>query len=300
VNEEKIAFLCRHIPGMRDLTGKKLKKAAYCFQKAVFPRGYVFLAQGTSAKKGIFIVTSGSVELYCRERAVTSACTGAPSPEVRRLGVLVRGSLFGSSVASGPEPFTAVVHNSPCEVFYVSGGRLNEVPFVIREGVRKLLAQTMLLRLQRCDPALDTPLTASFLCPAETPSNSRPGSGGRKPSKSSQRMLDDEMKMLRIPPPPPQNQQVFRRGMTTGVTAGLIGWDHSSGSWSLDKERCLAHSRRLPGSLLHRIKRSLSTGSSGTPMSKSSPDGFFSPVTPKPPRGMHTWSATPLHIGWCN
>jgi len=163
---EKIAFLRRHLPGIKELPQVRGRPhASYFFRQESTPRGHCFLRQGVVAEEAIYIVLRGFVE--------TSRIDPLPRPDrntrslpmakgasdvVRQLVVLLPGAVFGSMPVVGElEPFTITAGSQPTEVLYVRGEDVARLPRRLQETVREHVARVTLWRLDllRCSRAAD-------------------------------------------------------------------------------------------------------------------------------------------------
>lgn len=175
-NSRKNKFLHDHVPGMRDLPPVKLgcnrPHASYFFKKASYCKDHEFLTQGMCQEDTLFVIIRGSVELRRyetpgrklpsrRHRRVMKSWTPSqqvtqdsedevPEKEdyVRKMGIMLAGSVFGSLPMAEPEPFT-VVANSLCEAYYVSGQDFMKLPRSLINSIQEHLANTVTWRLAR-------------------------------------------------------------------------------------------------------------------------------------------------------
>lgn len=79
--KEKLEFLVKHVPGVRELPLPKpgaRPHASYFFKKHTHTRGYTFLTQGVQQEDCIYVVVSGSVEIQRREPH-SKICAKRPS-----------------------------------------------------------------------------------------------------------------------------------------------------------------------------------------------------------------------------
>mmetsp|Transcript_15123 Transcript_15123/g.34415 ORF Transcript_15123/g.34415 Transcript_15123/m.34415 type:complete len:724 (-) Transcript_15123:35-2206(-) len=152
---DKLELLQAHCPGLKHihrLPPKKIDTMLYGFEKVTVPKGHCFFKQDEISEAGIFIVWSGMVEFRHRTRSVQSAFSRLPVPEVRQLGVLVRGGAFGPLLPGSPESFSAVATSSSV-LLCSCGSRHQALPRSLRDAIRKSLAETMAWRVERCVPS---------------------------------------------------------------------------------------------------------------------------------------------------
>lgn len=184
-DEERLAFLETHLPGMKEalLSSEKSLpkgKAAIAFKQAVFCKGHVFLKQDETAEDITYILVKGSVEFLRSEKLTPprsilasdgvrpgsapeasrhawneeiGAGTVLPAGEVkqreitRRIGALARGGVFSSLAMLGEvEPFT-VVAASAVEVLYIGSESKQRMPRVVAEMLREQVSRSTLFRL---------------------------------------------------------------------------------------------------------------------------------------------------------
>jgi CRP-like cAMP-binding protein len=177
VKQEKLNFLQAHCPACKNLSGlraRKINTVMYCFEKATVPKGHVFFKQNAVSKPGVYLVCSGSVELRSKLTASDKNTATLFQPKVRSLGVLMKGSAFGSAFPGIPEAFSATATSS-CEVLYATGANFLRLPRSIQLAIQDSLAETMLWRLNHCSPEssfdIRTPSASSL---TSTPCHSRP------------------------------------------------------------------------------------------------------------------------------
>jgi CRP-like cAMP-binding protein len=170
----KIAFLVKHVPGMKDIrqpktaiTGKAKPHDSYFFKKASYSKGHKFLTQGVPADDMIYVVSSGCIEMRRVEKpnkatASRSPKRGMPSREsdddaddvgdregnTAKMGILLEGSVFGSLPFAAPEPFT-LVSISPCEVFCITGADFKKIDRGLLQTIQDHLARSLTWRLAR-------------------------------------------------------------------------------------------------------------------------------------------------------
>lgn len=181
-DEERMAFLEAHLPGMREaLSSEKSSpkgKAAISFKQAVFCKGHVFLKQNEQAEDITYIVVKGTVEFLRSEfmappRSILSRPGSAPEPctrhawneeigtgtvlpagEVkqreitRRIGALASGGVFGSLAALGEvEPFTVSAESALVEVLYIGSDAKQRMPRVVAEMLKEYVSRSTMFRL---------------------------------------------------------------------------------------------------------------------------------------------------------
>mmetsp|Transcript_59419 Transcript_59419/g.96958 ORF Transcript_59419/g.96958 Transcript_59419/m.96958 type:complete len:556 (+) Transcript_59419:66-1733(+) len=183
-DEERMAFLEAHLPGMREALSSSEKsspkgKAAISFKQAVFCKGHVFLKQNAPAEDITYIVVKGTVEFLRSElmappRSILSSRPGsAPEPctrhawneeigtgtvlpagEVkqreitRRIGALASGGVFGSLAALGEvEPFTVSAESALVEVLYIGSDAKQRMPRVVAEMLKEYVSRSTIFRL---------------------------------------------------------------------------------------------------------------------------------------------------------
>jgi len=131
---EKLDFLQKYLPGMSDLPSHKAEPLLHCFQKKSFAKGSL-LPQGTTAKKSVCLVSKGSVFLSCNDVDVPIM-----SSDVRRLGSLFRGGVFGSLEERHVQPCT-VYCTSSCELYVACGRKLEALTLSVRRSTQKYFAR---------------------------------------------------------------------------------------------------------------------------------------------------------------
>jgi len=141
LTDKKLGFLKKYLPGAKDLPLDMSESLLQCFQKKHVPKGRVILNQNAMAKKCLYLVSSGSVFLSCNDVEMP-----VMPDNVRTLGSLLRGGIFGSMEERPAQPCT-VYCTSSCELFYASGRSLGALASSIRRCVQKYLSQTAEWRL---------------------------------------------------------------------------------------------------------------------------------------------------------
>jgi len=134
---EKLDFLRKYLPGASDLPLHMAEPLLHCFQKKVLPKGRILLSQNVAMKKCLYLVSKGSVFLSCNDVDVPIM----PS-EVRMLGSLFRGGVFGSMEDGSVQPCTVSCTSASCEVFFVCGRYLEALPSSVKRRTQKYLSQT--------------------------------------------------------------------------------------------------------------------------------------------------------------
>jgi len=120
----------------------KAEPFLHCFQKKVVPKGRVILAQNAAAKKCLYLVSNGSVFLGCND--VDMPLMPA---EVRMMGSLYRGGVFGSFDDRMLQPCTISCTSTSCELYFASGRSLEALPSSLRRSTQKYLCRTAEWRL---------------------------------------------------------------------------------------------------------------------------------------------------------
>jgi len=141
---QKLEFLRKYLPGANDVLPHKAEPLLHCFQKKVVPKGRVILAQDAAAKKCIYLVSKGSVFLGCND--VDMPLMPA---EVRMMGSLYRGGVFGSFEDRMLQPCTISCTSASCELYFASGRSLEALPSSLRRSTQKYLCRTAEWRM--CD-----------------------------------------------------------------------------------------------------------------------------------------------------
>jgi CRP-like cAMP-binding protein len=105
---EKFNFLQAYCPGCKKLSAlrtRKIDAVMYAFDKITVPKGHVFLKQDNACPVGVYLVSSGSVEL----RSTTKGTLTTPiyKPKTCSFGVLLKGAAFGC-------PFTGRARKFQC------------------------------------------------------------------------------------------------------------------------------------------------------------------------------------------
>lgn len=155
LSSEKLAFLKKYLPGASDLPLHMAELLLHCFQKKCVPKGRVILSENAAAKKCLYLVSTGSVFL-------SSSNLEMPiMPDVRTLGSLFRGGVFGSMEERPAQPCTVYVTSS-CELFYASGRSLQALPSAMRKCVKQYLSATAEWRMHDgCQPRDDFNMSLS-------------------------------------------------------------------------------------------------------------------------------------------
>lgn len=101
---------------MQNLPDASAKAAVEHFDKHEFPLRHVFFRQEEFGDGAYYLILNGSVELFVADSPQFFDNSHLPHSGFRRLGMLMKGSLFASSGPRAKEAFTAMVASSPCEV----------------------------------------------------------------------------------------------------------------------------------------------------------------------------------------
>mmetsp|Transcript_107329 Transcript_107329/g.256331 ORF Transcript_107329/g.256331 Transcript_107329/m.256331 type:complete len:545 (+) Transcript_107329:113-1747(+) len=203
IEEERLAFLEEHLPGMREAASEKSKKdkSGISFKQAVYSKGHVFLKQGETAEEITYIVMNGCVEFQrCEllapppsilapsgpgsrqawvedaspgfgkeEKTVTSEGQTRRREITRRIGSLTRGGVFGSLSGLGEvEPFTVVAESAQVEVLYISSDAKQKLPRVVAEMLKEYISRSTTWRLQnlRMNRSIDQKRTQTRVAPS--------------------------------------------------------------------------------------------------------------------------------------
>lgn len=162
--DDKLEFLRKHVPHFKTLKEAAAETALYFFKHGTYPRNHRFYTKGEPADGSIHIVWKGGVEVTSSDprpssrpnsRASSRGSSSAATPE-RRLGVLLRGSCFGSLPSKPIMPFSAVSASSACEVISLSAENLGLLPEVVQRGLRETADQVMARRSAALEPAAAT------------------------------------------------------------------------------------------------------------------------------------------------
>jgi CRP-like cAMP-binding protein len=177
---EKMNFLQAHCPGCKRLAklrGRKINTVMYSFEKTTVPKGHTFFKQDNVTPVGVYLVSSGSVELRSKTTSAVSS-PGLYKPKTCNLSVLLKGAAFGCSLPGMPESFSAVATSS-CEVYYCTGADFLRLPRSIQQAIQDNLIETMLWRVENSkqDMAFDASISSPGGSRPSTPSRSRPVSG---------------------------------------------------------------------------------------------------------------------------
>lgn len=146
--DEKLEFLRDYLPGVKKLPIKDQERLLYYFNKVAYPRHHPFLEQGKIMDGAIYCVWQGSVELYCQEEGVSSSQDG----KFRRLGILLRGSVFGALPQNKHATYTAIASSTPCEVLVLMPESREHIPNVLMHHIRDHLELTVSRRREQCAP----------------------------------------------------------------------------------------------------------------------------------------------------
>jgi CRP-like cAMP-binding protein len=133
---EKLDLLKKYVPGMHTISPQMAEPLLHCFQKKQFSKGHVICSQNAAAKKSVYVVSKGSVFLSC-----TNASMQVMAPDLRRMGSLFKGGVFGCMEDTPIQPFT-VSCTSSCELFVASGRYLQALPPSVRRSTQNYLRQT--------------------------------------------------------------------------------------------------------------------------------------------------------------
>jgi len=163
---EKKRFLFTYFPGLQKLPEAKLQSALYQFNEESYPINHTFLTQGQDSDGSIYFIIEGSVEFVFQAPAQTRWHLPPPS---RRLGILVKGGVFGAVAPKAwpNEPLTVAATSSPCIVLHVAPDGLKRLPDALTRQLRDVVYQTAARQLAQCSrtcpnvPPLRTPSMGS-------------------------------------------------------------------------------------------------------------------------------------------
>jgi len=130
---EKLTFLMEYIPSMRTLTETAADRVLYQFEQKSVPRNHKFLCQGDLHDGSIYLIEKGSVEVFTKDAEIKHA--------TRRLGMLQRGSVFGTFQPKSPLTFTVVATSSPCEVLILKPENVKLLPEAVLSSLRNSVEQ---------------------------------------------------------------------------------------------------------------------------------------------------------------
>jgi hypothetical protein len=129
--------LDKHVPGVHGLTEDKLEWVGHNFKIVSYPKGHIFIRQGTIAEERVFLVCKGAVDVQCQQ-----GCGKAGKiPVLKKLSVVVEGGFFGSVTVGAAAPFTYRVSKGPCEVLEVCNGDFARLPGSVRHAIHKHLSE---------------------------------------------------------------------------------------------------------------------------------------------------------------
>jgi len=146
--DEKLDYLRTYLPGVKKLPPKEAERLLYYFNKVAYPRHHVFLEQGKMLDGAIYCVWQGSVELYCQEESQP----GTQDGKFRRLGILLRGSVFGAVPQNTRATYTVIAASAPCEVLLLLPDAREHLPNSLMYSLRDHLEMTVSRRREQCAP----------------------------------------------------------------------------------------------------------------------------------------------------
>lgn len=129
---QKREFLVSCLPGMKDVKKVAGHSSGNCFHQERHPQGTLLLRQGLSEERVMYVVLSGSIQLF-RHRG-----RGLGPGAVDVLATLETGQMFGTF---GPElkmPFSAKVVTKNCEVL---SARARDIDMLPESVVGQIMAQ---------------------------------------------------------------------------------------------------------------------------------------------------------------
>lgn len=147
--QQTLEFFYKHLPVLQNLPDATAKAAVEHFDKHEFPLHHVFFRQEEFGDGAYYLILNGSVELFVADSLQFFDNSHLPHNGFRRLGMLMKGSLFSSSGPLGKEAFTAMVASSPCEVWRLGRGNFKHVPETILKALHDLSEQNTFWRMSR-------------------------------------------------------------------------------------------------------------------------------------------------------
>jgi len=149
VFEEKAKFIRDYFPRVRSVPNAMAERVMYSFAKRSFGRGgHVLFRQGQESDGSIYFVWNGSVELHAKDSSLIVKGAPMPSAGVKRLGVLLKGSIFGAEPRGSPCNYSATSTSSPCEVLHLVHEKAKTLPEYLLRSLCELVQQSMTRRNQ--------------------------------------------------------------------------------------------------------------------------------------------------------
>lgn len=232
---EKQTFLEAHLPGLREfsasfvpVTGKS--HATYMFVKRRYGSGHVFHTEGSIAESALYVVSSGSVDLY---RNVERGKKPSSETYLRQPGgcgrkkicSMLSGGVFATSqvVAAGysHELFTVVAGSQGCEVWICGAENTQKLSYKMLTPLREHLQRATKHWLDRFSSiaASQSRLPTS---PKASPLSHLPGSPKASPMSPIQRSQSSTL--LRLSP----QQEVAASDVAAAVASKAKRFAHKT------------------------------------------------------------------------
>jgi CRP-like cAMP-binding protein len=149
-HREKLDFLKAHAPVMRWQNENTSEMVLRLIEHITVPRHHCFFMAGDIPDGSIYFIWEGAVE--CQERVLETCLDGRPTSrkeEVRKHGLLMKGTIFGRVCTKGPMPYSVVAATAPCEVLRLAPDSQKQLPDPLVQGLRDMIEQAMSRRIER-------------------------------------------------------------------------------------------------------------------------------------------------------
>lgn len=171
---DRHACVQNNVPEAKTLPSDELESLCRCFERMVVPRNHTFIEQGDTADGSIYIVSHGAVEMFnANQVAREQHYQSGPRCGIRRLRILIEGSLFGAVPLGTVVPFSFVAQSSPCEVLRTSLKQLERLPPAVRSGIQDRVHAATRWRINTTLPLLGGKLPQAFERTNSIPANLR-------------------------------------------------------------------------------------------------------------------------------